>query len=74
MRRHRFRPQREAPEEHATALPLLEEEQEATFCVDGGGGTRKRVLRPDGDGFTVLPDGDEDPPIAAVFDSYREDD
>lgn len=65
--------QKHDPRAYATAQPLGADEQEATFNRDGGGGTRKRVPRPDADGFSVPVDAGEDPPIASVFDSYGDD-
>lgn len=58
------------PDEHATARPLAEDERADDFDGRWSGGALKRVPRPDDDGFTVPADADDEPPIAALFDSY----
>jgi hypothetical protein len=62
----------EEQDEHATARPLSEDEREAipngSICL-----ARKRTPRPDADGYSLTVDTDEDPPIAALFDSYGDD-
>lgn len=62
------------PDEHATARPILDEEQEWTANQGGGGGMRRKVLRPDADCFAVPVDADDEPPIAAMLDSYDDTD
>lgn len=58
------------PEDLITALPLDPAERGGGFTMWRDGGARRRIPRPDGGGFTRLPD-DEDPPIARMFDSYE---
>lgn len=65
---------RSDPDEHATARPLAEDERAQDFDGRWSGGALKRVPRPDADAFSLPVDGDEDPPLAALFDSYGEDD
>lgn len=76
MRRHRFRPHREDPdpEEHATAMPIRDDEQAKDRLGRWSGGAMKHVPRPDADCFAMPADGEDEPPIAAMFDQYEDED